>query len=141
MELIIWDMADLTAAVPQLLAYAADKKVLLFTGEMGAGKTTFIQKICAHFQVREQVVSPTYSLINEYTYTDQNGKEQLLYHSDLYRLKTEEEAFQIGIEEYLYSGSYCLIEWPEIIENILPEHVVRINIALQADFSRKMLIL
>lgn len=140
MELIIKDIADLDGAVQQLLDYAGDKKKWLFTGEIGAGKTTFIKRICAHFQVKEQVTSPTYSLINEYTYP-KNGREEILYHADLYRLKTEEEAFDIGIEEYLHSDRYCLIEWPEIIENLLPDDVVRINLELQPDSSRKMLVL
>lgn len=141
MEIIIQNISDLDAVVQQLLSYAGNKKNWLFTGEIGAGKTTFIQRICAHFQVREQVTSPTYSLINEYTYLNNQQQEQLLYHMDLYRLKNAEEALHIGIEEYLYGDSYCFIEWPELIENLLPEDVVRINLTLQEDSSRKMLIL
>lgn len=128
MEVIISSIEELDEAVVALLTFAGEQKVLLFSGEIGAGKTTFIQAFCRHFDVREKVTSPTFSLINEYSFLGETGAESNIYHMDLYRLKQIEEALGIGIEEYLYSGKYCLIEWPEIIENILPEDSVSINI-------------
>lgn len=140
-EVIAKELEELNSCVIELLNYANGKTKFLFTGEIGAGKTTFIQAFCRHFGVREHVTSPTFSLINEYSYEDEKGSEQLMYHFDLYRLKTVQEAQDIGIEEYIYSNYYCLIEWPELIESILPEEVVRINIEIQEDSSRKILFL
>ena len=134
-------MEELPKVVLQVLDYAQGKKKLLFTGEIGAGKTTFIKALCAHFKVQEYVTSPTFSLINEYAFENENGKEALIYHLDLYRLKNIQEALDIGIEDYLYDENYCFIEWPELIEPILPEGVVRINISLLNDSKRKMLLL
>ena len=91
--------------------------------------------------MRENVTSPTFSLVNEYTYADAEGNERLFRHLDLYRLKSIEEALDIGIEDYLYDGQYCFIEWPEIIEPILPDDAVRINLSILRDSSRKILIL
>jgi len=141
MELIIRDFADLEKAVPTVLKFANGRKKWLLTGEIGAGKTTFLQKTCTYLNVNEQVVSPTYSLVNEYTFSNKNGEEQLIHHLDLYRLNDLEEAINIGIEDYLFDEFYCLIEWPEIIEPLLPEGVMRINLELQIDSSRKMLLL
>lgn len=140
-ELIINGLEDLPAAKDALLEFAAGRKILCFSGNLGAGKTTFVKEICHSFGVNEEVVSPTYSLINEYTYTDEAGKERAMYHMDLYRLDKPQEAFDIGLEDYLYSGNYVLIEWFEIIEEWLPEEAVIIKIELQADSSRKMVFL
>lgn len=140
MELIIKDLDELELAVAKLLDFANGRKKILFTGEIGAGKTTFIKYFCQHFQVQEHVTSPTFSLINEYEY-EENAQIKLIHHLDLYRLKSAQEALDIGIEDYLFDEDYCLIEWPEIIESLLPDDVVRINIELQPDSSRKMLIL
>lgn len=140
-ELIINGLEDLPAAKDALLEFAAGRKILCFSGNLGAGKTTFVKEICHSFGVNEEVVSPTYSLINEYTYTDEKGKERAMYHMDLYRLDKPQEAFDIGLEDYLYSGNYVLIEWFEIIEDWLPEEAVIIKIELQADSSRKMVFL
>ncbi|MEZ4886064.1 MAG: tRNA (adenosine(37)-N6)-threonylcarbamoyltransferase complex ATPase subunit type 1 TsaE [Chitinophagales bacterium] len=122
---------DLKEAVDSLLAYAADEKVFAFYGEMGAGKTTFVQQICKQLQSKDAVSSPTYALVNEYTLPDGNP----VFHLDLYRLKDLEEAYDIGIEEYLYSGHYCLIEWPQIIEPLL-EGYIKVNIGLTANKHR-----
>ena len=94
-----------------------DSKVLLFNGEMGAGKTSFIQALCKASSVVDVVTSPTFSLINEY----QNEQSESIYHFDCYRIESEEEALDFGAEEYLYSGNLCLIEWSENIASILPE--------------------
>jgi len=142
MELIIKSLEELPAAVQALLQYAGNRKTLLFIGEIGAGKTTFIQQFCKHFQVQEYVTSPTYSIINEYSYKDADtNQEKLLYHMDLYRLKNEQEALDIGIEEYLDDDNYCLIEWPELINALLPEDTVKIKIEIIEDSYRKILFL
>ena len=122
---------DLQQAAKDLLEIAGGEKVFVFYGEMGAGKTTFIQHICKELKSEDAVSSPTYALVNEYTLPSGDS----LFHLDLYRLKNLEEAYDIGIEEYLYGGDYCLIEWPQIIEPLL-EECLKVNIDLQADKSR-----
>ncbi|MGL5112633.1 MAG: tRNA (adenosine(37)-N6)-threonylcarbamoyltransferase complex ATPase subunit type 1 TsaE [Flavobacterium sp.] len=109
-------------------------KVLLFNGEMGAGKTTLINKICKNLGVNGPTSSPTFSLVNEYyTTTNQN-----IYHFDCYRLKSEIEALDMGIDEYLYSGHWCFIEWAEKITNLIPEEHTVITIEVLADGNRKL---
>ena len=139
MEVIVSEIKEIEKAVHTLLAFAEGRKVLLFSGEIGAGKTTFIQAFCQHFKVNEQVTSPTFSIINEYSFIDENKKPSDIYHMDLYRLKNEEEALNIGIEEYLYANKYCLIEWPKVIENLLPDNCVTISIEIIEEDKRKML--
>lgn len=109
-------------------------KVLLFNGEMGAGKTTLIKKLCENLGVNEPTSSPTFSLVNEY-YTTNN---QYIYHFDCYRLKTEIEALDMGIDEYLYSGYWCFIEWAEKISNLIPEQHSVITIEVLLDGNRKL---
>ena len=99
-------------------------KVVLFNGLMGAGKTTFIKALCKSLGVQDITSSPTFSLVNEYKTPD----EQRIYHFDLYRIHAEVEALDMGIEEYLYSGNWCFIEWPEKIPNLLPLNVTTVNI-------------
>ena len=111
-------------------------KVLLFNGEMGAGKTTLIKKLCENLGVNEPTSSPTFSLVNEY-YTTNN---QYIYHFDCYRLKTEIEALDMGIDEYLYSGYWCFIEWAEKITNLIPEQHSVITIEILADGNRKLVL-
>lgn len=137
MEIIINQLDELPKAAQQLLTYAQDRKIMTFVGEIGAGKTTFIQQICQQLGVGENVTSPTFSIVNEYT----NKQEYLIFHIDLYRLKSEEEAIHIGIEEYLDRADYCFIEWPQIIENVLPDEVVRISIETLEDSKRKIVFL
>jgi tRNA threonylcarbamoyladenosine biosynthesis protein TsaE len=99
-------------------------KVVLFFGHMGAGKTTFINMLCKMLEVQDETSSPTFSIVNEY----QTKSNSLVYHFDFYRLKSETEAFDLGYEDYLYSGNICLIEWPEKIVNLLPEDAVEFHI-------------
>lgn len=114
---------DLPEAASALLNFADDEKVFLFEGEMGAGKTTLIKTICGQLGVSDTASSPTYSIVNEYEHSA--GK---VYHFDFFRIKNENEAFDLGFEEYLDSGQYCFIEWPEMISNLWPLHYVRIRI-------------
>ena len=142
MEMTINTIDELNAVAKKLLDFADGKRKMVFYGEIGAGKTTLIQAICALFKVQEQVTSPTFSLINEYSYPDpESGRESYLYHLDLYRLKQIQEALDIGIEDYLYDDHYCFIEWPEIIEPLLSDEVVRIKIELADNSRRKILFL
>jgi len=140
-EFIIKGLEDLPKAVEALLKYADGRKKFGFSGQLGAGKTTFIKAFCHYFQVKEQITSPTYSLINEYNYSDKKGDAQVMYHMDLYRLNRPEEAFDIGLEDYLYDDNLVLIEWFEIIEDWLPEDTVIIKIEMLPDSSRKMIFL
>ena len=117
-------------------------RVFAFTGEVGAGKTTFIQSLCKQLGVTSAVTSPTFALVNEYPYTDAtSGLLQSVYHLDLYRLRSIEEALEIGVEDYLYSQKYCFVEWPELIEPLLPEDTVWIHFEILSDSQRKMLFL
>jgi len=99
------------------------KKIILFYGEMGSGKTTLIKEICRELGVKDNMSSPTFSLVNEY-----GGTKSKVYHFDLYRVKNFEECLDIGMEEYLYSGNYCFIEWPGIAKQIIPEDAVKVFI-------------
>lgn len=142
MELLIYNLKELEVAAEKVLAYAGNRKIWCFAGELGAGKTTFIKAICQYLKVQESVTSPTYSLVNEYTFFVPNeSAEQYLYHLDLYRLKQIEEALDIGIEEYLYDDNYCFIEWAEIIEPILPEDALKISLTIVEDSVRKIVCL
>ncbi len=113
-----------------------DNTVFAFFGEMGAGKTTFINALCRTLGVEEDIAnSPSFSIINEYR---SDTTAELIYHFDLYRLENIEEAFDIGVEDYFDSGALCLLEWPERIEDLLPDDTVRIDIKLNDDLSRDL---
>ena len=134
--------AGLEQAVEELLDFAGNRKTFAFSGEIGAGKTTFIQAFCRHFGVKETVTSPTFSLVNEYVYEDsEQDKEAVIFHLDLYRLEDMEEALNIGIEEILDAKAYKLIEWPELIDPLLPEDTVRIKMEIVENSRRKILFL
>lgn len=119
-------LSELDWVAGKIIAFAGNNKVWTFDGEMGAGKTTLIKAICKQFKVEDNVTSPTFSLVNEYQSSDQ----EIFYHFDFYRLKHESEALDIGVEEYLYSGHYCFIEWPSKIKSLLPSEIVKIEIQL-----------
>ena len=110
-----YQIANITAVSAQIIDLAKDYKIWTFNGEMGAGKTTLIKSICKNLGVIDEVSSPTFSLVNEYK--TQNGKT--VYHFDFYRIKSINEAYDMGIEEYFESGNICLIEWPNMIDEIL----------------------
>ncbi len=136
MELIVENLTELQAAAKEIVEYAADHKIWLFSGEIGAGKTTLIQRICQSNGVTEKVTSPTYSLINQY---EANGG--IIYHLDLYRLNSLDEAIDIGIEDLLYGDSLCLIEWPDLIAPLLPLEVLKIKVEIVEDSKRKIILL
>lgn len=123
--------AELKAVAQQLLNFANGDKFFIFEGEMAAGKTTFIKEFCELLGVKEVVSSPTFSIVNEY-----EGGNGLVYHFDFYRLKTVQEAYDIGYEDYFYSDSICLIEWPSKIEELLPESYIKVEINITGETSR-----
>lgn len=141
MEVVIDGVHDLQKAAHQLIEYAGDCRKWIFIGEIGAGKTTFIQTVCQILGVEDKVTSPTFSLINEYQLTTSDGDRNFVHHIDLYRLKSIDEAIDIGIEDYLYGENYCFIEWPQLIRPILPERVVEINLEIIDNSKRKILFL
>ena len=123
---------ELKVAAKELITAFSDDRVFAFYGKMGAGKTTFIQSICRALGSDDNVTSPTFALINEYNTAELDS----IFHFDFYRIKDIEEAFDLGYEDYIYSGDYCLIEWPEMIESLLPENLVEVRIQVQEDGSR-----
>lgn len=128
----ITDENTLPAAARQLLEKFPSLRVFAFHGNLGAGKTTFIKALCAQLGVKDVMSSPSFSIINEYETEDGN----LVYHFDLYRLKSAEEAFDTGMEDYLYCDNYCFIEWPERAEEILPPGTVHVFLEETADGRR-----
>ena len=140
MEIIIKSEAELESVVEKLLEFANGRKKFFLKGNLGAGKTTLVKTFCKKQGVVDNVSSPTYSLINEYSF-QKNEKENFIFHIDLYRLKDIDEALNIGIEDYLYNDDFCFIEWAEVIYPIAPEDVVSIEIETMPDSSRKILFL
>jgi len=134
-EFICQSQDDLGQFALELLGTYGKKKVFAFYGEMGAGKTTLIKEICySVFRVREIVSSPTFAIINEYS----SHEGEPVYHFDFYRIKNQTEALDIGFDDYIYSGYYCFIEWPEIVEGLLPSGYVSILLEVQGDGVRKL---
>lgn len=124
-------LKDLDHIAKSLLERFPTQRVFAFYGKMGAGKTTLIQAICRKLGSTDNITSPTFAIINEY-----NLPHSCLFHFDFYRIKTLEEAFDMGYEDYIYSGKYCLIEWPEMIESLLPENIIEVKIHVLDDNKR-----
>ena len=134
MEIIIKDKKHLSAAAKKLLDYTGEKRIFAFYGSMGSGKTTIIKAICEVLGAIDIVSSPTFTLVNEYRTS--NG--EALYHIDFYRIKKQEEVFDFGIEEYLTGESYCFMEWPELVEELLPPGTVSIRISVNNNEQRSL---
>lgn len=135
-EILIPSTEALPEAANEFLELMDDYTVYAFDGEMGAGKTTFINALCRALGVEDDPTgSPTFSIINEYR---SDTTAELIYHFDLYRIENLEQAFDIGIEDYLDSGALCLIEWPDRIDDILPDDTVRVKIDVLPDGSRRL---
>jgi tRNA threonylcarbamoyladenosine biosynthesis protein TsaE len=132
MKILIKDRKHLTTAAKQLLHVAGEKKIFAFYGSMGAGKTTLIKKICEALGATDIVTSPTFTLVNEY----RTASGDTLFHIDFYRINKQEEVFDFGIEEYISGESYCFMEWPELIEEILPPETMRIKITVGENEER-----
>ena len=131
MEITISNLDNIRESAREFINNIGSHKVFAFYGKMGAGKTTFIKAICEELGVDDVITSPTFAIINEYS-----GKDETIYHFDFYRIKKLEEVYDMGYEDYFYSGALCFIEWPELIEEILPDDAVRVSITEQADGSR-----
>jgi tRNA threonylcarbamoyladenosine biosynthesis protein TsaE len=126
MRILIKDKKYLPAAARKILEHTSGKNLLAFHGSMGAGKTTIIKAICKVLGAGDIVTSPTFTMVNEY----RTNKNEIIYHIDFYRIKKVEEVFDFGIEEYFSSGSFCFMEWPELIGSILPPEAVKIRITI-----------
>ena len=138
MEIKIQDIEHIREAAREFINQIGYRRVFAFYGKMGAGKTTFVKAICEELGVEDVITSPTFAIINEYSTNVQRStfNVQRIFHFDFYRIKKLEEVYDMGYEDYFYSGALCFIEWPELIEDILPEDAVRVSIEEQADGSR-----
>jgi tRNA threonylcarbamoyladenosine biosynthesis protein TsaE len=125
-------VTELKKVAANLIKQFPNNRVFALYGKMGAGKTTFIQAICSSLGSSDNVTSPTFALINEYKTPDNSS----IFHFDFYRIEDLEEAYDLGYEDYLYSGSYCFIEWPEMIEPLLPEKIVKVEITVRDNETR-----
>lgn len=132
LELKITSLENIEQIAKEFIAKMGDNKLFAFYGEMGVGKTTFIKQLCKQLGVDGEITSPTFSLVNEY----HTSEENILFHFDFYRIENPEEALDFGLYEYLDSGNICLMEWPEMIEDLLPEETVKVAITLNNDSSR-----
>lgn len=130
---IVFSLDQIKEVADKILAQNP-KKIILFNGEMGVGKTTLIKQLCKNIGVEDATSSPTFSLVNEY-YTPNN---QIVYHFDFYRLNKETEALDMGVDDYLYSGNWCFIEWSEKIASLIPEEHSVVTIELLADGKREL---
>ena len=136
MEIRIENLEHIREAARQFIAEMGDRKVFAFYGSMGAGKTTFVKAVCEELGVEDVITSPTFAIINEY---HAEAQDLTIYHFDFYRIKKLEEVYDMGYEDYFYSGALCFIEWPELIEDLLPEEAVMVSITEKEDGSRAIL--
>ena len=137
MNIKIQNIDNIRAAAQEFISHIGERRVFAFYGKMGAGKTTFIKAVCEELGVEDVITSPTFAIVNEYTLTSHlSPLTSTIYHFDFYRIKKIEEVYDMGYEEYFYSGALCFIEWPELIEPLLPLDAVRVTIEEQPDGSR-----
>lgn len=132
MELRLDNLLQIDTVAKEFVAAMGANKVFAFYGEMGAGKTTFIKAVCRELGVTETITSPTFSIINEY----KKGDDESLFHFDFYRIESIQEAYDFGYEDYFFSGRLCFIEWPELVETLLPDDVVNVYITVDENNSR-----
>ena len=135
MEIKIISLDNIREAAKQFIAAMEDNTVFAFYGKMGAGKTTFIKAICEELGVTDVINSPTFAIVNEYR-SDETG--ELIYHFDFYRIKKLDEVYDMGYEDYFYSGALCFIEWPELVEEVLPGDAVKVIIEEMEDGIRSI---
>ena len=147
MEIKIQDIQHISEAARTFIEHMPAGTVYAFYGKMGAGKTTFIKALCEELGVEDVITSPTFAIVNEYTIEEEGGRRKdegertkeegrSIYHFDFYRIKKLEEVYDMGFEDYFYSGNLCFIEWPELVEEILPEDAVRVTIEEGEDGCR-----
>ncbi len=151
MEIRINDLEHIHDAAREFIAQIGNHRVFAFYGKMGAGKTTFVKAVCEELGVDDVITSPTFAIVNEYSVTLHSSLSTLhsslssllsslstIYHFDFYRIKRLEEVYDMGYEDYFYSGALCFIEWPELIEELLPDDAVRVTIEELGDGSRRV---
>lgn len=136
MEIKINNLEGIDNAAREFVAGMGKSRVFAFYGKMGAGKTTFIKAVCEQLGVEDVITSPTFAIVNEYT---SKTSGDTIYHFDFYRIKKLDEVYDMGYEEYFYSGSLCFIEWPELIESLLPEDATKVTIKENEDGSRSVI--
>ena len=135
MEIKIDSLENIREAAREFINNMGEHTVFAFYGKMGAGKTTFIKAVCEELGVEEVITSPTFAIVNEY----RSAKtEELIYHFDFYRIKKLDEVYDMGYEDYFYSGNLCFLEWPELIEDLLPEDCTKVTITAEEDGSRSV---
>ena len=132
----IENLENIREAAREFISQIGEHTVFAFFGKMGAGKTTFIKAVCEELGVEDVITSPTFAIVNEYTSPSERSGGGPIYHFDFYRIKKLEEVYDMGYEDYFYSGALCFIEWPELIEELLPEDAVRVTIEENPDGSR-----
>lgn len=130
----IENLESYSAAAREFISKMRERRIFAFYGNMGAGKTTFIKAVCQEMGVQDAINSPTFAIVNEY----EDANSDTIYHFDFYRIKSIAEVYNMGYEEYLYSNAYCFIEWPELIEELLPEETVKVTIEETPDGRRKV---
>jgi len=148
MDITIKNLDEMGEKARMFINTLGEQRVIAFYGSMGAGKTTFIRALCQELGVIEPVTSPTFAIVNEYEVVDDQSSFhqssihqssiKKVFHFDFYRIKRLEEAYDMGFEDYLYSGQLCLIEWPELIEGLLPDDAVRVHITVNDDGTRSV---
>jgi tRNA threonylcarbamoyladenosine biosynthesis protein TsaE len=131
-HLVVGSEHELDKAAGEIIRFAESKKIWLFYGDMGSGKTTLIKAISRVFGVEDMVQSPTFSIVNEY----RNLDDDIFYHFDFYRIKSQTEALDVGLDEYFYSGDICFVEWPQKISSLIPDQYLSIDIKIQSETSR-----
>ncbi|SDO33421.1 tRNA threonylcarbamoyladenosine biosynthesis protein TsaE [Prevotella communis] len=131
MEIKIQNIDTIRESAREFIQNIGERKVFAFYGKMGAGKTTFVKAICEELGVEDVITSPTFAIVNEYEAHDQS-----IFHFDFYRIKRLEEVYDMGYEDYFYSGALCFIEWPELTEDLLPEDAVKVTITENTDGTR-----
>ena len=129
-----YKLDNIAEAAKQFLEDIGDGKIFAFYGKMGAGKTTFIKAVCEQLGCTDVITSPTFAIVNEYT----DAKANSVYHFDFYRIKNIEEVYDMGYEDYLYSGNLCFIEWPELVESVLPDDTITVKITDEGDDWRSL---
>lgn len=136
MEIRIENLEKIREAAREFVANIGESTVFAFYGKMGAGKTTFIKAVCEELGVEDVINSPTFAIVNEYV----DGKGEPVYHFDFYRIKNQQEVMDLGYEDYVYSGHVCFMEWPELIENLLPDDAVKVTIEEEIDGGRVLVV-